>query len=387
MLAAGCSSGNTVLAPDTNSVLQTALVRDLDGYLSARGKSEHISTLSLSVNFRSSGSNINVAAGTTQYGGGKATDPSNLFQVGSQTKAFTTVAILRLEAAGRLRITQTLGQWLPQYPAWQDVKIQQLLNMTAGVPDYSSNETVLRQLANVPNFTYTVPQLVGYVYPSAVVQPPRYAYVNTNYLLGELVVEAASPSHSYETEVGNVIESAGLHNTFYRPDIYPPAIAQRLVSGYFANDSPGLEILAPLLNADVSRNSLSAFQGAGGIISNPQDIATWARGLYEGPILAPQQRQELLEIVSTRTGAPIAQTTSQDPFGFGLGVEQHLDSDLGRYWSYQGTTLGFRVLYIWLPGPDAIICVGANSQPPGDQDDLLSLIKTVHATLQAAHKI
>lgn len=95
--------------PATTAALKAALRNDLNVYLKNRSAKEHLSGLSLSVSYGRGQAPINVTAGTTRFKGAPVT-PTSLYQIGSNTKAFTAVAILRLEAQGRLSISYVHGR-------------------------------------------------------------------------------------------------------------------------------------------------------------------------------------------------------------------------------------------------------------------------------------
>ncbi len=64
--------------------------------------------------------------------------PAHLFQIGSETKSFIATLILLLEAEGKLSISDPLQGYLPDLPlAWQKVSIQELLNHSSGIPNYT----------------------------------------------------------------------------------------------------------------------------------------------------------------------------------------------------------------------------------------------------------
>ena len=378
------------LAADNDAALQGALQADLTKYLAARAKAEHISALSLSINLKGASENINLAAGTTQWGGSTPVTPANLFQIGSNTKAFTAVTILQLEAEGKLTIKQTVGQWLPQYPAWKNVTIERLLNMTSGIPEYDLVPALGDAMAKNPYRTFTPAALVAYVYPDHPGVPKAttgWSYSNTNYILAEMIIERVT-GNSYESEIQRrFLSDPKLSDTFYQPSLYPAPILERMVSGYFFNTDPGNEPFKPFLKRDVKGFTLSWARGAGGIVSTPEDVTYWSRRLYEGDLLAPQQRAELERIVSLKTGKPIAVTGPKDPRAFGLGVAQLSVAAIGTFWYYEGETLGYRMFYFWIPKSDAVIALGLNSQPDGKQDQGGPLLLTIYKTLHAAGKL
>jgi len=373
--------------------LSAALQIDVAKYVAARSAVEHISTVSVSVSLHGESSPIDVVSGTTAYGGSVPATARNMFQIGSQTKAFTAVVVLQLEAEGKLRLDQTLGDFLPQYRTWSEVTIRSLLNMTSGIADYGDNPRFLAAVAANPNRTWTLPELIGFAEPGApgAPEPPkaRWHYSNTNYLLAELIVEHVTGSTLQEQIRTRLLGPRyGLTDTFYSADTYPAAVTDRMVSGYFFNRSPGNEPLAPLLGHDMKDASVSLYQGAGGMVSRPADMTRWVRALYQSNMLAPRQRGELMQIVSMRTGQPIPHTTRTDTTAYGLGVGTFRWPLAGRGWDYMGETLGYRTFYTWFPRHDTVIAISLNSQPSAeDEHALRGLFEALVITLHKAGKL
>ncbi len=377
-------------AATSDATLRVSLQRDLNQYLSARSKIEHISAISISVSLHGQPQNINLTAGRTQYGGGGTpVTPENLWQIGSNTKAFTSATILQLEAEGKLTIDQTVGRWLPRYPAWKNVTIRRLLNMTSGIPSYNLVPAWLKDYVKNPKRNFTIAQLIAYVYPenNPNAPPPThgYDYSNTNYLLAELIIERAS-GHSYASELERrfLQSDIGLNATYYADAQYSRDVLDRMVSGYSFGHAAAI---APLFGRDVRDDTVSWMQATGGIVSTPEDLTRWARALYTGPTLAPKQRAELLSLVSQKTGKPIGKTSLSDPSGFGLGVAQSTAPEVGTVWFYEGETAGYRTYLVYFPRQDAAIALGLNSAPDSKEDQGTKLLVSIYRTLHAAGRL
>ena len=211
----------------------------LDAWLAARAPIEKVTGIAAYISFGQSGPAIEAFAG--KVGRDPDSRPVNqdtLYQMASTSKSFTVAVILQLEAAGKLSIDDTLGQWLPEYPAWKDVTIRRLLNMTSGIPNYSETEWMSKAWANEPMRAFTLKDLADAAYPSATNQLPMskgYHYSNTNYALG-MIAEKASGTSFRDLVHELVIEPHGLTSTFYEPSTYPDSVTKRLSHGYFEND-------------------------------------------------------------------------------------------------------------------------------------------------------
>jgi D-alanyl-D-alanine carboxypeptidase len=181
-----------------------------------------------------------------------------------------------------LSLDDPLGKWLPQYPAWKDVTIRRLLNMTSGIPNYSETETISRAWIDDPTRDFSAEQLADIAYPHGTNDLPAitgYHYSNTNYVLAGMIAAQATGRSFRDLVHEMVIDATGLASTFYENGSYPPAVINRLAHGYFNNPAcadyqPNCKASwnLPLIGRDVRETSTSWAQAAGGAIASARDV-------------------------------------------------------------------------------------------------------------------
>ena len=388
----------TVLATPASSATQVERVQAaLDAWLAARAPIEKVTGIAAYISFGAAGPAIEAFAGKVgRDPAARPVDQDALYQMGSTSKSFTAAVILQLEAAGRLSIYDTLAKWLPEYPAWKDVTIRHLLNMTSGIPNYSETEWMSRVWAKEPMRALSLKELADAAYPSATNQLPvskGYHYSNTNYVLAAMVAEKASGKSFTDLVHQLVIEPFGLTSTFYEASTYSEPVIKRLSHGYFENKActeyqPDCKESwnLPVVGRDVREMSTSWMQSAGGAVSNARDVDRWMRAVFNGKVVPPKQQQQWIELVSTKTGEPIDRVSADNPEGFALGLARRILGPLGAQWFYEGESLGYRTIYVWIADQDLMISVQTNSQPPEGTDKLGEAVNTLYEIVRKGGK-
>lgn len=195
--------------------------------------------------------------------------PEHLLKVGSISKQFTSVAVLKLVHAGKLALDDKAAKHLPGFP--HDVTIEQLLTHTSGVTEYTAipeYHAALRQDA-------TVDEIVGLIRarPLAFAPGTKYQYTNSAYFLLGAIVEKASGVTLSEFLRREVLEPQGLAST--RVDALEEIIPNR-ARGY---QRAGGKIRNATLYSPTRAFSV------GWLLSTVDDLSKWNRAPHDGKVL------------------------------------------------------------------------------------------------------
>lgn len=377
-------------SPPSTTALRRIIHADLVGYLHTRSAIEHASAISVSISLPDNPDNLNVTAGTLRFGGNRPVTPITMFQVGSNTKSFTSAMILQLEAEGKLSIADKLSKWLDPAqngwpPWWGPITIKQLLNMTSRIYDQFQSPAFYSDYASDPTAYFTPKQYIAYAVDHKR-QSDGWYYSNTDYSLVRLILQKIT-GKSYTDLFNNRIRtSLDFSNMFINGAVTPKPILKQMASGYWFSAYPPAQPLSIYYGKDVSGFTVTG-EASGGLITTPENITRWIRDLFQGRVLQPAQFDEMTSLVSQIDGTSIPNTCTpvMQPQGFGLGVGHLCLPGYGSVWFYEGKTYGYRMLRMYFTATDTVIAIGINSHPDGDK--LTNLLLSIYDILQSQHVI
>lgn len=184
------------------------------------------------------------------------------FAIGSVSKTFTAAAVELLAARGKLRYGDALRTLVPEYSHAKDVTIDELLDHTAGIPDFYS----IPAFAAAREQNLSLEQIVDWLnaYPLDFKPGTKSNYSNSGYSLLALVVERASGESYAGFLRDNIFVPMGLTQT--SADV--TAVRENLTTGY----DPGP---LPLGLVPAATIAPGWFVGNGSIVSNATDLSRW----------------------------------------------------------------------------------------------------------------
>src|SRR5215207_9579679 len=158
------------------------------------------------------------------------------FRIASVSKTFTATVILQLVDEGKLALDDTLEPYVPGIPNGSEITIRQVLQMTAGIFDYSLDEQVVTEYDRDPTILITPEDVIAIVARHGPDFAPgaSLSYSDTNYVLLGLVIEQVTGMGAVQAFQEYVFTPLGLTETSL-PDT--PEMPEPFARGYIATSA------------------------------------------------------------------------------------------------------------------------------------------------------
>lgn len=268
-------------------------------------------------------------------------DPSNVFPICSITKQFTAVAILQLAEAGKLKLTDDLAMFVPDYPTGgAKITLTQLLTNTSGIPNVSDQPEWRKTWRE----DLTPDQVLDFTRNKPLEFAPGsdWKYSNTGYILLGQVIEKAS-GQSYPDYVRtHLFAPAAMTHSYY-------ADSNRLIPWRIHGYSR-----AGKTWANAPYFSLVQAFSAGALLSTVDDLWAWEEALQAGRLV----NASLLASAYVEGHLPDGRSTH---YGFGWEVNKLGHHDVIEH---AGGIPGFAAYEARVPDAGIYIAVLANTDAP-----------------------
>jgi CubicO group peptidase (beta-lactamase class C family) len=283
-----------------------------------------------------------------------AATPATLYSICSVSKLFTSIAVMQLRDAGRVRLDDSVAQHLPWFAIRRSdslggaLTVEGLLTHASGLP----READFAYWTG-PDFKFpTREEMISHLARQETLYPAETYFQYSNLglaLAGEVV--AAAAREPYDRYVrGHILEPLRLTST--TPEMPLDQRGKRLAIGYSALRRDGTRIAEPFFQA-------RGLAPAAGYASSVEDLARFASWQFRdlqrqggGEVLAPNTLREMQRV---HWVDPDFKTT----WGLGFAVWRHNDK---TFVGHGGSCPGYRTALLLKPDQRIAVILMANAQ-------------------------
>lgn len=267
---------------------------------------------------------VSRAYGMANYELDVANTPRTRFHIASVSKPFTAAAVLLLEAQGRLKVSDPVARFIPDFPRGQSTTLFHLLTHTSGIADINGAPIYAAESMK-PHTPLDLVNLIRGLEPTAA-PGERYAYSNSNYNLLAYVVERASGRPYGEFLHDAIFAPLGMADTGHDGN------AQALIAGRAAGYVPeGIDGFGNAPWFDWSTKT-----GNGSLYSTTADLLKFDQALYADRLLPKGAIDRILGagqgnvfgwFVNDRLGRRCMAANGRSP-GFTATLQRYIDDQV-----------------------------------------------------------
>jgi len=270
-----------------------------------------------------------------------AATPALPYQIASNSKQFTAMALLLLEDEGKLDLDDKVSKYLPGISGGDQIALRQLLSHTSGLQDYWPQDFSFPAMARP-----TSPQQILDVWakkPLDYAPGAQWQYSNTGYVVAGLIVEKVAGEPLFSFLEKRIFKPLGMTSVIDMDK----AIGPKFPQGY------GRAALGPVrIEPPAAPGWLYA---AGELSMTPTDLAKWDIARMNRAILPADDWEEQETSVKLADGSDTS---------YGLGVNSRVSRGR-KVISHGGESAGFLSTNSVYPDQKAAIVVMTNTWSSG----------------------
>lgn len=281
--------------------------------------------------------------------------PTDRLLAGSVGKTFAVATALQLVTEGKIglgdKIERYLGRepWFSRLPNAKEITVRQLMNHTSGLVRYEFKDQFTKDLTANPEKAWKPAELVAYLLDE---KPPFEAgkgweYSDTNYIVLGMIIEKVTGRKFYDEATRRLLEPLKLTDTI-------PQDGPRLkgvVQGYAGPNNPfGLRD-AMIQDGKFAINPQFEWTG-GGYASTGEDLARWAKMIYEGKAFSSELLPHVLE------GVLAPMLGGETRYGLGVIIRK---TSVGMAYGHSGFFPGYMTDMMYFPEHKVAVAVQVNT--------------------------
>ena len=284
--------------------------------------------------------------------------PSDLMLQGSVGKTYAAALAMQLVKEGKIslddKIEKYLGKekWFARLPNAKEITVRMLMNHTSGLVRYEFKEQFTKDLTANVDKVWKPEELISYIFDT---KAPFEAgkgwdYSDTNYIVLGMIIERVTGKRYYDLVRKRILEPLKLKQTVPSDS----RVIRGLAQGYAGADNPFGGTDAMIKDGKFAINPQFEWTG-GGMASTTEDLALWAKAMYEARAFDAKLLPQMFEGVS----APML--GKETKYGLGVIIRQ---TPLGTAYGHSGFFPGYVTEMVYFPEHKIALAIQVNSSVP-----------------------
>ena len=289
---------------------------------------------------------------------------SDIFELASISKQFTSMIIMMLKEKGKLSYDDLLEKYIDL--PYKEITIRHLLTHTSGLPDYQDVMDKYWDKSKVAGNEDCIAYLKKYSPPKLFEPGEKYEYSNTGYLLLASIAEKTSGKDFIELCRKWIFKPLKMKSTDIRT-LEEKAAVKNFAIGHILVTERNKYVRADSFPSSDYTIWLGNRKGPGRISSTAADLLKWDQALYTERLVSQSTLNEAFSLTRLNNGL-------FNPYGFGWSIR--VGSIHGKVVQHTGSNPGYSTIIIrFIDKKKTIIVLNNNAHPK--MSEIVKLLEEV----------